>query len=578
MARLQIPLASVGLSGLQPARISPVDSGGEALARGMAQVGAVAAGIAERERAETDKRVVLERTTVMRDKLNEAYTFAEGIRAGQVKDPAQYGGRPGQSLTGRFEEAAKELHKEFSSGLTARQLAEFDQSMLPTMTALKSGVMKHESQQWQVMEDTEAKAAHLKNANLTAAVGTAEAVEAGVAEAVRLAADDARRFGLDKTAAEMHQLASTSGVVGPTISRLLKNGRSEQAKVLFEQYRMLMLPQERERIQDDLDVSVIANRGRFLANTAASKFGEDLTAARSWIEAQAGDDDKLRAKADQEFLSLFQIARTQKQVQEQEAVGAAFDAAIQARNQGRVMTPSQIDSLIVETGVRGDHRITVGKQIEYLFRGDPQERAMAREARAEQRAVKLIEYLVNPEKVAALSEKQIYAMVPELGPENALSLARMKKQMQVQAGQLDIPGQVLSAVIKETGMDANKGGDAKKIAAAKLSAEQEILARQGQKGMPLDDVEKTKILKRHFRQEMVPGAVFGTNKTLYGAADLGDVVKALPKDVKAKVMKVAERAGRITIKDGQVEFVGSPAEFLAIRDDIEQFEGRKKGK
>lgn len=574
MARLQIPLASVGLSGLQGARLSSVDNGGEALARGLQQVGNVAQNIYLQEREEQDKRMVLERTNGMRDKLNETWTFIETeVQGAKIKDPVQFGGKAGQSLTDRFTEVADELRREFSTGLTERQLAAFDQSVLPAMTALRSNVRQHESKQWVVLEESEAKAAHMKNAALVAAAPTRENIEAGVTEAVRLAGMDAKRVGLDKTAAEMHQLSSTSAVVAPALEKLLRRD-SEQAKVLFQQYAPLLTPKDRERLDEDLDTAITANRARVLGNQASEKFGFDLVAARKWIEGQVGEDAKLRGKADAEYHDLVNIARSQMRLEDEEAAGSVFDAALKIRNGGRALTTSQISRLVMDAGISGKDRFAVEKQLEYLFRGDPQEKALAREARSEQRAVKMIEYLTNPDKLAGMSEKQVYALVPEVGPENALSLARMKKTMQSQAGDLELPAPILSAVIKQTGMNPNKGSDAKIIGAARESAANEILASQKARGRALDDQEKAKILNKHFRLELVPG-FFGSSKTLYGAADLSGVVKELPMTTKQAVMKVAERAGLTKMVGGVQEFAGTPAQFLAIRDDLEQFAGKK---
>lgn len=540
-------------------------------------LGAVSA-MAQEKTDQAQTTVVREKVNTLKDELNAAWTHIESLRGAQIRDPKMYGGVEGQDVTARFEEVAKGLRQQLTEGLTARQMDMFDQSALPTMTAMKQSVSQHEMKQYQVVEDATAAAAIEKNATTTYNLrNNPSAVEAGIAEAVRLADEDAKRAGLTPDLADMHRMKTISATLGPALEGLAtgKDKNPELAKQLFEKFGSMMVPQQRQKMESVINAQVVATKSRDLGNQAAAQYGDNMETARIWIEKQAGTDTELRDRADAEYKDLINTRQAQKRIQNEEAVGDVFSTMLATPR----MTKNQIKDLVANSKVDPSHWPDVIKKVESHYFGDPTEKALAREARSEQRAMKFIDYLVNPDKVAGLTEKQILSLVPELGPENTLSLARMKKAMTAQAGELDIPAQMLQTVIKETKMNDKKGSDAQLIALARESAINEILATQKAKGRQLSDEEKMPILKKNFRKEMVPGKIFGTNETLYGAVqDKNEIVQALPEKDRAEVMKIATKKGYTSFdpKTKSFKFNGTPEAFIEMTRAYQEQQKKQK--
>lgn len=537
---------------------------------------------------------------VVQEKLNEFQKYRNGwdeqistLEGEKIKNPEFYGGESGESLSAARSRDEEAKYQKIVEGMTPLQRRMFDAHAKPAMEQDRMRTSLHETKQIRKIQlDT-------KDASIAIAGETAEAaVEQNgnfgwekfddAVNTARLASrSKSQLLGLDGDLAALAEKDAVASVVKRATKKLLNRSNSTDAQKLIESYSDLLTPEVRDEFESrakGVNDSVIARAeannvlARFTVNETQTMNKEAMVAE---LERTLGNNPTALSRA---IEVLNEKISTRQYDWNQANNNAAGDILLNLAQRTKGMNALLDD--VINSPIPKAKKEQYMEHIRGTFRRDRIEQkqlaGLERQEKQEAADVALATLLLNPDRVAAMSNEEVIGLGPVLGERNLLRLVGEKNQMREQAqrvGKFD-QKQILGYAI-DLGWADKSGkaipGAAEESAAAMEEIHRRADAEQQKLQRPLTAVERAQVVRDVMApvRAQVPGRLFGTNETTgpaykFSAAEQD---KAIPPELAAEFdVAVARDLG------------WSPAEILRLRANKPAmwrqmlFEWERKGK
>jgi hypothetical protein len=538
---------------------------------------------------------------LVQEKLNDFQRYRNGwderistLEGEKIKNPEFYGGESGESLSAARSRDEEAQYQKIVEGMTPLQRRMFDAHAKPAMEQGRMRTSLHETKQIRKIQlDT-------KDASIAIAGETAEAaVEANgnfgwekfdeAVNTARLASrSKSQMLGMDGDLADLAEKDAVASVVKRAAKKLLNRSNSTDAQKLIESYSDLLTPEVRDEFETrakGVNDSVIARAeannvlARFTVNETQTMNKEAMVAE---LERTLGNNPTALSRA---LEVLNEKISTRQYDWNQANSNVAGDILLNLAQRTKGMNALLDD--VINAPIPKAKKEQFMEHIRGTFRRDMIEQkqlaGLARQEKQEAADVALATLLLNPDRVAAMSNEEVIGLGPVLGERNLLRLVGEKNQMREQAqrvGKFD-QKQILGYAI-DLGWADKSGkaipGTAEESGAAMEEIHRRADAEQQKLQRPLTAVERAQVVRDVMApvRAKVPRPLLPWDTETTGPAyrfSAAEQDKAIPPELAAEFDAAVVR-----------DLGWSPAEILRLRANKPAmwrqmlFEWERKGK
>lgn len=460
---------------------------------------------------------------------------AHQIKGRQVVEPDAYGGDQGASLTetslADFDKAVEAR----SEGLSARQKVLFDAAAQRKRAALQAQIQTHETQQLGVMQNQIYQDRDSVLADTISKLGVKDGYPDGEVIKTNLAdrVDNARRWassqGLDPDLAEQ---AAKAGSYTSVINNLIAAKKPDAALGFFSEHKMELDEKTRLHLGQVITQQVQANEVQTQAQ-AISSSGMPLDQQLQRVDEVAKGNAELLVSLRSEVEHRFNNKKAVQNAAVQDAEGSIWGAVFPADPKASRMSINQSIAQFPDAWARlgGEGAAKLKAQIEAYGKRNENDPNLA-----VQHSLAYFN-LINDPNFAKLTDNQIRALTPALGPQLTIQVMKDLQEIRTNPGKLQeihLDSQVLEASAKEFGLiGGDKPNDAEKMQLAVMASQaKQIMQATGQKWT----YENQRKLYRELSQQVVTdrGWLWDTKSPVFQLRQTTPIPDAFLVTVKAR--------------------------------------------
>jgi hypothetical protein len=484
---------------------------GAAVGRGLGEVGAAM----EKAQKEADQQVVMEKHTAFQSVLNGMTEKAAMLQGDDIRNPEKYGGAKEESFSAASARQIAEARTKLEQGMNARQLQMFHAYALPASESTGHALRLHENKQIDAVKDQTADA--LVKSSLSSAVNSVRPDGSFDEHAFNLAVGTGAdalgtvydRKGVVPEVAESTTKSFTSSALKATLNKMFEMRNSAGAEQALAKFGHYLTDDDRAEYLKKTKSTDDRNKGLLAAQEALSLFSNDkdrtvrVSDGIKFIDEKFKDNPEAREAAILQFKDRANAVERDWDESENVLAGQAF----------KMLTSGSSWSSIQQ--FLGTAKLPGKKEAEFMAYAKSwykKDEAATNKQEAIAQTARYMDLVLHPEKIAQMSEKDLMASIPLLGPTFARAIAADKANLMAGKAAID-NDDLLTAVAKFDWLDSKgkvKPAHAEDLIGVKSAVEREIEDLQKNRG-PVSREEKIKVVRRNMavaqvaRQDKRPG-------------------------------------------------------------------------
>ena len=290
------------------------------------------------------------------------------------------------------------------------------------------------------------------------------------------------------------------------------------------------------------------------------------------IDKQAGSNKDLRDKAMAEFDHGFGVYTERKKSLDDQDVDSVSRMVLAGAS------PAMVHKAILNLPSLDDgDKLTLGKKIDSYYKGDPEDRAAAREAKRDRQESIALQIRLNPNQVYQMQPQDFVDLLPVIGAQNVSGLVSMKEAM-VKKGpeSFQVDADTFNDLATKAGLDPKNKANTGVLLDAKAKIEKQIADEQASNKMHPNlqlDPERRAEIARYWLSDVLTkgnGGFFGsdtTTKKRFQVENVNDIISSIPPEHMGGIVDYLQqmsvgRSKAITLSDL------SPDEIVAVENRL----------